>query len=778
MLLRWSFVVPLFVLRLAVHGQTTAVLTGRVVDGTSLLGLAGTAVEVVISDTVFAASTDSLGYFRIGGTPTGICSVRASLVGHTAVQVNDVWLRSGKPEHVELIMERSSRELPAATVKGVVASTTTPGAHELTVEKSLRYPATFFDPARLASSYPGVAATNDQANHFSVRGNGPNSNAWLLEGVEIVSPNHTGNAGTPSDRPTFSGGGTVILSAQMLGNSRLLTGSMPVQYGNALGGIMDMRLRNGASDRSRFTAQAGLIGIDLSTEGPFAKGKRASYLVNYRYSTLGLLSAMGVDLGDEVITFQDLAFNISTPLGKRGALSVFGMAGVSSNNFDALTDTAEWEYDKDDRTIDYAARMGAVGMSLTLSVGPRAHWRTSAAWSEGTQERMESITNTSGNFATIDKISLRQRKLSLLSVLRGQLVGSRSAFGYTVGINAMGRTIDRTSFTFVQENFGVLLRPFAEVQYHVGRLSLTAGAAYAHFSFNDAHAVEPRASLKWRDNNSNEISVSVGSRAELPQQQLYITDTDQQPVNRNIGFVSCNDAVLAYSRPIGPSATMLRAEVFYQILRDIAVVDMRLVDDAGIGAFAMSNAWDEANYNSLWDGGTARNAGVELSLNRRMMSNWFYQVNATVFDAVYSGADGVERDARWNNQYIGNVVLGREWAKQKETLKRTWGFSGRVNVSGGQRTTPIDEGASRATRSTVYDMTKAYTDQLGSIFRLDMRVYLKREHHNRTGMWALDLLNATNAQNEAYRYFDLRKDEIITKYQLGLIPNLSYRIEF
>ena len=530
MLLRWSFVVPLFVLRLAVHGQTTAVLTGRVVDGTSSLGLAVVAVEVVIGDTVLVGSTDSLGHFRIGGTPTGICSVRASLVGHATVQVNDVWLRSGKPEHVELALERSSRELPTATVKGVVASSPAPGAHELTVEKSLRYPATFLDPARLASTYPGVAATNDQANHFSVRGNGPNSNAWLLEGVEIVSPNHTGNAGTPSDRPTFSGGGTVILSAQMLGNSQLLTGAMPVQYGNAVGGIMDMRLRKGSYDKSRFTAQAGLIGIDLSTEGPFAKGKRASYLVNYRYSTLGLLSAMGVDIGDEVITFQDLAFNIATPLGKRGALSVFGMAGVSSNNFDALIDTADWEYDKDDRTIDYSARMGAVGMALNLSVGTHAHWRTSAAWSEGTQERLESITSVSGSTAMIDRMSLRQRKLSLSSVLRGQVSGSRSAFGYAVGINAMGRTIDRSSFTFVQEDFGVVLRPFAEVRYQIGPLLFTAGAAYAHFSFNAADAAEPRVSLKWRDKNSNEISFSMGSRAELPQQQLYVTGTDQLPL--------------------------------------------------------------------------------------------------------------------------------------------------------------------------------------------------------------------------------------------------------
>ena len=45
-------------------------------------------------------------------------------------------------------------------------------------------------------------------------------------------------------------------------------------------------------------------------------------------------------------------------------------------------------------------------------------------------------------------------------------------------------------------------------------------------------------------------------------------------------------------------------------------------------------------------------------------------------------------------------------------------------------------------------------------------------------MWSLDLQNVTNAQNPAFRYFDSRKGEVITKYQLGIIPNLSYRIEF
>ena len=88
---------------------------------------------------------------------------------------------------------------------------------------------------------------------------------------------------------------------------------------------MDLQLRPGSTARRGFTVQAGLIGIDLSAEGPFKKDGRGSYLVNYRYSTLGLLGAMGVELGDEAITFQDLSFNVSLPIKERSTLTIFGI---------------------------------------------------------------------------------------------------------------------------------------------------------------------------------------------------------------------------------------------------------------------------------------------------------------------------------------------------------------------------------------------------------------------------------------------------------------------
>lgn len=113
----------------------------------------------------------------------------------------------------------------------------------------MRFPAMFFDPARLAAAYPGVAQTDDGTNSLSIRGNSPASVGWRLEGVDIVNPNHLPNAGTFSDRPAAASGGILMFSAQLLDNSSLLTGAMPAGYGDALAGIMDMNLRRGNNRR-------------------------------------------------------------------------------------------------------------------------------------------------------------------------------------------------------------------------------------------------------------------------------------------------------------------------------------------------------------------------------------------------------------------------------------------------------------------------------------------------------------------------------------------------
>jgi hypothetical protein len=760
----WTSIgVPLVVL-----AQTTSTLSGRVTDATTSAPLAGATIQLFLGDSsTIGGTTDASGAFRLTDVPTGIHSVRASFVGYAAAEIAEVWVRLGKEEVVSIALQRSVSEIAEVEVRASAPQRmNTLSAHTLTVEQSLRYPATFFDPARLAMSFAGVASTNDQANHFSVRGNGPASNAWLLEGAEIVNPNHLTNAGTASDYPTLSGGGTTILSAQMLGTSRLLMGGLTAPYGNALGGLMDLQLRPGITTRQAFTMQAGLIGIDLSAEGPFRKGGKASYLINYRYSTLGLLSAMGVALGDEAITFQDLSFNVNLPIGDRALFTLFGMGGNSSNRFDAK-DSTEWEFDKDSQNIDYTAKVGAAGGSFHLALGNNAVWRTTAVISENDQERVAEDLATRREFVYIDKSSLRERKLSVVSYVRG---ASGARFTYQVGGSAMERTIQK-DLGIAEEVIGWLIRPYAQGGFAITeRLQAEVGLAYSHFTFNGSEVVEPRIGMRYGMRSGRSVRVSAGQRGQLPNVQLFpVGPLGDILDNGSVGMTRAQEVVLGYDHPFKPHL-VLHAEAYVQRQLHVPVGEVVYFGPSSAAGASLVNGWDDFYFWQLADRGTAITKGVELSLDHTFHNNFFYQLNGTWLDATYTDNNDKTYDSRWNTTAMGNLVLGREFVKQKETSKRTWGVNGRVNMTGGQRYTPLSD--------TLVAVPEPWSAQYATYYRIDLRFYRKMERKGHTGMWSLDLLNVTNAQNEAYRYYDQRKGEVVTKYQLGLIPNLSYRVEF
>lgn len=755
-------------------GQPQALVTGRVIDAASLQPLAGAVVEALLPDTLIATVTDDAGAFRMEGLPVGVHSVRARHSGYGPARLEDVWARAGRAEEVVIALLREARQLaPFEVSASAPGRLDLLGAHRLTVEQALRFPATFQDPVRLATTRPGVAAVNDQANHISVRGNGPSANAYMLEGAEIVCPNHLTNAGTASDLPTLSGGGVTILSAQMLGTSRLLTGGFGAAHGNALGGIMDMRLRGGNRERRGFTAQAGLLGIDLSTEGPIAFGK-SSYLVNYRYSTLGLLSALGVDLGDEAITFQDLSVHASLRIGA-GQLSVFGIGGTSENRHDAMADTALWEVDKDAQDILYTSRMGAAGLSFALPLGNSATWRTVAVLSESDQQRDASSLRSTGETAWRSSAALRERKTSMVMRINGRASGR---LGYELGGSAMERTVQKD--LLVQETVtGWLLRPYAQAEVSIGtRVRLEAGAAYAHCTANGQGLPEPRARLDVRLGERSTIALAGGQRSQLPVvQSFYVKPFPGAWDNSAIGPDRMQEVVMAGDHALRPWLR-LHAEAYHQRRTHAGIGDaarwMPPINDDG----SLVNTWDQPLVLDLRPDGRSRSTGVEAAVWSDLHRGRYWSVNASVFNSTYTAFDGSERDARWNRGFLVNAIMGREFTKRAAERARTWGVNIRGALAGGLRATPIDTAWSRVTGGTVHDPARSFTEQQPVYHRVDLRIYLRREHHRRTGQWSLDLQNVLNTRNEAYRYFDRRRDAVLVQYQLGLIPNLSYRIEF
>lgn len=753
--------------------EFTQVIRGKITDVDTGQPLIGASVQLLPSD--IGITTDTAGRYRLEEVPMGRYQLKVSYIGYQPVIIPELYITSAKEEVRDVALVEQASELDAVVVRAPRSDiyTTAPTVKTLTVEETLRFPATFFDPARLVATFAGVVQDNDQGNGISVRGNSPNSILWRLEGVDIVNPNHTPNAGTVSDRVTVNGGGVNILSAQLLSTSYFYTGAFPADYGNALSAVMDMRLRPGNNQQHEFTGQAGLIGLELATEGPFSNDSEASYLVNYRYSFVGLLNLIGVDVGDEEISFQDISFNLVFP-GKNGSeLTLFGMGGLSENNFFTERDSSLWEIQKDRYDIRFRSQMGALGLTYKTPVGKKGLWHTAAAYSGLTSTRLgDQLDNNYEPIRIEDDVydqnkasihSFYQYKMSAANRLKFGLIATRHGYDIRSQQNLADVPVSGTGN-------GILWQPYLNWQSKLAtNITTNIGLHYTQFAFNSTSAVEPRVSMEWAANPNNRWSISYGLHSQLQQPQLYFSTASD--LNQDLELTKAHHIVLGYQRILS-SGSRFSAEAYYQSLFDVPVSGQP-------SSFSALNLLEGFIDEPLVNEGTGTNYGLELSLQQFVSNGFYYLLNATAYQSKYVGSDDVERDTRFNGNYLFNATAGKEWQRiTKKGKDRLWGINFRIAYIGGFRDTPINEAASRTAGRTIYQNDMAFSIQQKAYFRTDLRFYLKRNKVNANRTLSLDIQNLTNAENEAFRYYDAQQNSVLVKYQLGLIPMLSYRVEF
>ena len=749
-----------------VRGTVTSEGTGQTLEG----------INLQLLETPYGTATDVKGQFKMGGIPIGRYVLQVTAVGFDTLTISELYVQSGK----EVVLELQLQERSSILGEVVITGTSNPFPNDipsvtlLTQEAVIRYPATFYDPARLLTAYPGVVNDNDQANGIVVRGNSPNGVLWRLEGADIVNPNHTPNAGTFSDQVTQNGGGVNMLSAQLLSTSAFFNGAFPTEYGNALSGVMDMRLRKGNNQKRESVNQFGLIGLDLAMEGPFNKRSQASYLVNARYSTIGILSALGVPLGDEEINFADVSFNLNFPLKKGGELTVFGVGGASSNVFEAERDSTVWEFEKDNQDITFNSRTLIGGATLNLPVGSKSNWRTVFAASSLETERTAEVLDANFELQPQDNATNNQSIISLHSTFKHQL---NEISQLKIGLSMNRQDFEIFSETDLRpeargEGGGFLLQPYVNVSSQLrSNLTLNTGLRYTHFTFNGTDAVEPRASLSWKLRAGQSLKLAYGIHSQLQNPQLYYAVASDAN-NEDLELSKSQHFVLGYEKRLNVS-TKLTAEAYYQHLFDIPVLR------DGASDFSALNLLEGFVRESLVNDGTGRNYGFELGVEKYFNGEFFYLSNVSIYQSKYTGSDGIERDTRFAGNYTFNFTGGKEWSKEKDNGRlRTWGLDLRVVALGGFRGSPIDEMASQLAQNTVFVEGQAFSLQQDAYFRTDLRVYLRKNRPGRSSMWALDIQNASNQENAAFRYFDTLQGQVVQRNQLGIIPILSYRVSY
>lgn len=729
------------------------------------------------------AMSDSLGNFALGSLSPGRYALRAEHPSFETVYLTEVLVISGKETVLDIRMQAKITDLDHITIRtrkserGLNNDMAGISSRSMTVEQTQRYAAAVNDPARMVTSFAGVVGADDGNNKIIIRGNAPNGLLWRMEGIDVPNPNHFSNVGT-------SGGGISILSAQVLAGADFMTGAFSPEYGNALSGVFDLQLRKGNSAKKEFTFQAGVLGLDLAAEGPIGKSGSSAYLVNYRYSTLGILGQLGVQVGPGVTTFQDLSWNLTHKLAKGGRISFFGFAGLSSQHYAAKPDSSLWKSQWDRFGSRFSNSTYAAGFTHSRSLHPNLSLKQVLLLSGTGQEEYTTETDDNLELRPLFRFAEHSTRLTYRITLT-QKINQRHSLRYGGMASYISRRSEQeeADAAHVMKNVldarfsSNLLQGFVQWRWRLAEsLRTDMGFHSMHDPVYGQHRIEPRAALRWEWTPRVVLSTGYGLHSQtLPagirEMKFQHTDGTFQYPNRSLKLPGSHHYVASMSYRLR-SFMRIRLEAYHQQLFAVPVE----LDSASPWSFI--NHGEGYPYKAMRSAGSGSNRGIEATIEKDLHHGWYFLFTASVYRSTYKGSDGVVRNTRWNGGYTSVLTAGREWQLQQSKAKRILAINLKSVYTGGLRETPIDAAASVLRNETVWQEARAFSIQLPAYFRTDMKFSLRSHHAKNTQTWSLDIQNLSNRQNIQARFYDPHSRKVVTYYGMGILPVLAWRIDF
>jgi hypothetical protein len=763
-------------------------IRGTVLDKQTQSPLPGAVVQILNTNPIKASLTDMDGKFRLDSVLIGRLQIKTSLISYKE-KAQTVVLSSGKESVLTIELEESAVQGEEVVIVEEQDKTQTNNkmamvsSRVFSAEDASRYAGSRNDPARMAANFAGVSGANDSRNDIIIRGNSPLGILWRLNGLDIPNPNHFGSLGS-------TGGPISILNNNVLDNSDFMSSAFPADYGNATAGVFDIKMRAGNNEKREFLAQIGFNGFELGAEGPFSKKKKgASFLINYRYSTLAVFKYLGMDFGagSAVPQYQDLSFKIDLPTKGFGKFAVWGIGGLSYVEL-LLKEQSKKNnlYGYSNRDSYFRSNIACGGVSHTYLINSNSYTKlnlgvtgqynyirsdvvdtTTNPWTANTEYINNSYTiKYVGNFTYNKKFNAR----NFINC------GLYTDFYNTTFVDS-ANNLDGNGFYVLRNYKGqtALSRLFFTWQHKFNdKLALNTGLSYQYFFLNNSQSPEPRLGLRYSINNKQSLSFGAGMHSQL--QPLYIyfatskTANGNIETNKNLDFTRAAHAVLAYDVNLFNNAR-IKAEVYYQYLYGVPVRSRKDY----FSALNLGADFNSPNVDSLVNKGTGENYGIELTIEKFYSRGYYFLVTGSFFESKYVASDNVYRNTAFNGNYVCNFLGGKEFKiKQKHIIALDF----RATFSGGKRYVPIDLNASIAAGEEVRDASQAYTHQYPAYFRMDIKPSYKLNTRRFTHELSVDIQNVTKHDNIFQERYDAASQSIKTDYQLKFFVIPQYRLTF
>lgn len=765
----------------------TQTVRGSLKDKQTFEPLIGAKIIIVGTEPLIGGVSDIDGKFRLENVPVGRQQIAITYVGYEPMVLSNIDVASKEVvlnlEMTEAVNMMNKVEVKANKEKGEqINKMATVSVRQFSVEQSNRFAGSFNDVARMAQNFAGVQGADDSRNDIVIRGNSPTGVLFRLEGIDIPNPNHFARFGT-------TGGPISMLNNNVLANSDFMTGAFPAEYGNAIAGVFDLKMKTGNNEKHEFMFQFGFNGAELMAEGPISKKTGASYLVNYRYSTLELFQIIGINFGSAALPkYQDASVKLNFP-SKRGLTTVFGMGGLSKINILAenadSTDLFAFDYSN----TYFNSQVGVVGITHKQRIGKKSFINASLA-AQANVNIVDNDTvdlNFENPFKTYESNSNIGKVVG--DVFYNYKINAKNMF--KVGVHAdffllslkdsvyMGPFLGfRTLRNFTGNT--LLFQPYAQYRYRPNeKLTFNVGFHSQTLTLNSETSLEPRFGAAWQLTKKDRLSFGYGLHSQMQPMEMYFKEVSDglgnttQP-NNNLKFTKSHHFVLGYQHRFAYGINA-KLEGYYQSLYDVPVT-------ASPSSFSMVNfGSDFATIlpDSADNDGTATNYGIELTLEKYLDKGFYFMITTSIYESKFKGSNGIEFNSAFNGNYTFNTLAGYEFRfKEGKRIKPSLTFDVKFTYNGGKRYTPVLVDESNLVGEEVRDFTQTNTLTYPEYIKLNARVAFKMVGKKVTQEIAFDAQNITNRKNVFVQEYNVLSGEFETTYQAGFLPIAQIRVYF
>ena len=733
-------------------------LHGVLLERGTRLPMAGIVVTVFRDDGSeaigFEATSDQSGRFEFVDLAPGNWKVLIEAPGYYPYRTNET-IAKGEALDASYYVERGTYNPYDVTVtaerpKKEVSRTV------VTAAQAEKMPGGIGDPLAVIQNFAGVART-ESAGILVVRGSDPSDSQTLIDSTAVPLLYHFGGLRT-------------VVPAGMLDSIEFYPGNFPSEYGQATGGIVDVRLKKLAPKKIGGYADVSILDTSLYLEAPL--GDKAAVAVAGRRSYIDYIISAAVpdDSGVDLISppryydFQVLGSYRPTPAHEFRAF-FFG----SDDRFELLFDNpADLDPNLTDNDFGYSTTFYR-GI-LSHQYVPNESFSNSLKLSQGKDWMNMKMAQF---FMNMDFLTTEVREKAHLAVDKHFAFNA----GFDVGYTNADVKVQLPQFNIDSNDDGpgenAFVNPdsvniqnkvvwgggiFAETELTPGAgLLFIPGIRVDRFALTERYSAQPRFTARWALAENTTLKGGLG---------LFTREGHFLEVNSGFGNPDLTpERAIHYSvglehKPF--SQLTVDGTLFYKRLTNLVSATDRTVEENG--------ELRPLNYDN---NGSGNVRGLELVVRQELyegLSGWIaYTLSQS--KRLESG-ETREMLFDWDQTHILNIVAAY-------VLPRNWQLSSRFRLSTGTPTTPVVGSTYNASQD---EYVPAYGAQNsarnGTFHQLDLRVDKRWIYDSWILTAYLDIQNVYNRKNPEGIEYNYNYTQSRPQRGLPLLPIIGLRGEF